>query len=75
MGEEAQCAPRHTNIAGSTGVVVSGQRGGSGRRRSSVAVGFVFQMFEDPLDDTRLGDEGDHAEFAAVAWRAALLFS
>jgi len=23
-------------------------------------------MFEDPLDDTRLGDEGDHAEFATA---------
>ena len=59
---------RHTNIAGSTGVVVSGQRGGSGRRRGSVAVGFVFQMFEDPSDVTRLGDEGDHAKFAAAGY-------
>ena len=23
-------------------------------------------MFEDPLDDTRLGDEDDHAEFATA---------
>ena len=34
--------------------------------RYSVAVGFVFQMFEDLSDHPRLGDESDHAQLAAA---------
>jgi len=56
----------HTSIAESTGVVVSVGCRGSGKGRGSVAVGFVFQMIEDLCDDTRLGDEGNHAELASA---------
>jgi len=66
LGEEARCVCGHTSIAEATGVVVSVRCRRSGKGRGSVAVGFVFQMFEDLCDDTRLGDEGNHAELAAT---------
>ena len=66
LSEAARRVSRHTGIAEETGVVVSVRCRRSGKGRGSVAVGFVFEMFEDSSDDTRLGDEGDHAEFAAA---------
>src|SRR3990172_9838104 len=64
--EEALWASRHTNLEEWTSVEVSGRRVGCGMRRGSAAVGFVFQMLEDFSDDTRLDDEGNHAQLAAT---------
>ncbi len=58
LSEAARRVSRHTGIAEETGVVVSVRCRRSGKGRGSVAVGFVFQMFEDSSDDTRLGRIG-----------------
>ena len=34
--------------------------------RGSIAVGFVFEMFEDLSNDARLGNENDDAESSAT---------
>ena len=72
LSEAARRVSRHTGIAEATGVVVSVRCRRSGKGRGSVAVGFVFQMFEDSSDDTRLGDEGDDSEFPTQSKRTAV---